>query len=148
MIPFRDIKADMREACIAVSRPGIQPAQQVARITRARDARDESDEADQSVAPWMEEAFEALMTACITREPFMLLPCTVNGEPTAAIVHVADMDNRRHRAHVTPLFVAMTPGMVLIDQKGRRAGSVRDDDGDGDEGGGRDDTTADAPAPS
>jgi hypothetical protein len=125
MIAFHDIKAEMRKACAAISQPQMQAAESVARVSRG------GEEADDLIQPWMQEAFEALVTAYVTREPFMLLPCTVNGEPTAAIVHVSHTDER-HRTHVTPLFVAMTPGMVLIDQKGRRAGSsdAPIDDGD------------------
>lgn len=80
---------------------------------------------DENVQSWMEEAFMELVRASQTGEPFTLLPCTVNGEPTAAIVHLSHRDDR-NRFHVTPLFVAMTPGMVLIDPKGRRAGDDPD----------------------
>jgi len=139
MIAFHDIKTEMRQACAAISRPHVAAGEPIARIARGDDAED----ADDNIQPWMQEAFEMLATAVITREPFMLLPCTVNGEPTAAIVHVSNVDNRRQQTHVTPLFVAMTPGMVLVDSKGRRAGEHTS----GEEGGGPIDTTADAPAP-
>lgn len=138
MIAFRDIKTEMREACAAISQPHAEPGE-VARVARGTQTEDARHVLDGPIEPWMEEAFAALVTASVMREPFMLLPCTVNGEATAAIVHVSHVDDQR-RTHVTPLFVGMTPGMVLIDAKGRRAG------GNGEEGAGSIDT-AEAPAP-
>lgn len=143
MEAYRSIRAEMRDALKNVTDPNGPPGDEPMR--RGPDDEDE-DEAPPPIDPWVQEAYEALVTACITREPFLLLPCTVNGEPTAAIVHVSHTDQRRRRTHVTPLFVAMTPGMVLIDQKGRRAGTVgeRDEDDDG----GSEQASAGAPAPS
>ncbi|WP_027547595.1 hypothetical protein [Bradyrhizobium sp. WSM2254] len=122
MIAFRDIKAEARETAALVTNPA--PAGNRAPVILARGKASAAAPAEVSqIDPWMEEAFEALTTSVLTREPFMLLPCTVNGERTAAIVHVSHVEEEARRTHVTPLFVAMTPGMVLIDQKGRRAGS-------------------------
>jgi hypothetical protein len=121
MRAFHDIRAQMRENAVHLTNPTTE-ARAPAQISRSR-VSGIGEDSDARIDPWMEEAFAALLTARETDEPFLLLPCSVNGEPTAAIVHVSHMDNA-NRAHVTPLFVAMTPGMVLIDQKGRRAGTV------------------------
>ncbi|MCP3447355.1 hypothetical protein [Bradyrhizobium sp. CCGUVB14] len=139
MIAFRDIKAEARENAILMTNPASAGVRPPAIVTRgqSRALPEAEPEGVSHIDPWMEEAFEALTTSVLTREPFMLLPCTVNGERTAAIVHVSHVEERAHRTHVTPLFVAMTPGMVLIDQKGRRAGSGGSPADDGD-----------APAPS
>lgn len=120
MQAFRDIKTEMRQNCIDLTSPTPRGPRSPARIGGRGGSYD--DDTEPGIDQWMEEAFAALITARETEEPFLLLPCSVNGEPTAAIVHVSHMDNA-NRAHVTPLFVAMTPGMVLIDHKGRRAGA-------------------------
>jgi|ERR1051325_6434349 hypothetical protein len=62
------------------------------------------------------EAFEALISG--EHNNFALLSCFLNGKPTAAIVAV----NRDGRDYiVSPLFVALTPGLVLTDHDGRPA---------------------------
>jgi hypothetical protein len=118
MEAYRSTRAEMREAAASATSPyaalGKGPMQRQQGGPREPENEPPFDD-------WKQEAFEALVTASRTGEPFLLMPCTVNGEPTAAIVHVSHQDER-NRVHVTPLFVAMTPGMVLIDQKGRRAG--------------------------
>jgi hypothetical protein len=121
MIAFRDIRSEMRENAIRLTNPTTE-ARTPAQVSRSR-ASEMGEDLGARIDPWMEEAFAALITARETDEPFLLLPCSVNGEPTAAIVHVSHMDDA-NRTHVTPLFVAVTPGMVLIDHKGRRAGAV------------------------
>ena len=58
-------------------------------------------------------AFEALTSGRF--ENFALFSCFVGGEPAAAIVAVSrDGDDYT----ICPLFVALTPGMVLTDHDG------------------------------
>jgi hypothetical protein len=59
-------------------------------------------------------AFEALTSAHF--QNFALFSCFVGGEPAAAIVAV-NRDGEDYT--ITPLFVALTPGMVLTDHDGR-----------------------------
>jgi hypothetical protein len=59
-------------------------------------------------------AFEALVSGDF--ENFALFSCFVDGEPAAAIVAVnRDGDDYT----ISPLFVALTPAMVLTDHEGR-----------------------------
>ena len=59
-------------------------------------------------------AFEALVSGDF--ENFALFSCFVGGEPAAAIVAVnRDGDDYT----VSPLFVALTPGLILTDHDGR-----------------------------
>ena len=61
-------------------------------------------------------AFDALTSGCF--ENFALFSCYVGGEPAAAIVAVnRDGDDYT----ITPLFVAVTPSMVLTDHDGQSA---------------------------
>jgi hypothetical protein len=58
-------------------------------------------------------AFEALTSADF--ENFALFSCFVNGEPAAAIVAI----NRDGEEYIiSPIFVALTPGMTLTDHDG------------------------------
>jgi hypothetical protein len=60
--------------------------------------------------------FEALTSGDYAN--FALFSCFVNGEPAAAIVAVnADGDGYA----ITPLFVSVTPSLVLTDHDGRDA---------------------------
>jgi hypothetical protein len=59
-------------------------------------------------------AFEALVSGDFGN--FALFSCFVDGEPAAAIVAV-NRDGEEYA--MTPLFVAVTPGMVLTDHDGR-----------------------------
>lgn len=58
-------------------------------------------------------AFEALRNGNITN--FALYSCTVGGEPTAAIVSVNEINGE---FLITPLFVAVTPNMILLNHDG------------------------------
>jgi hypothetical protein len=61
------------------------------------------------------DAFEALTSG--TYENFALFSCTVNGAPASAIVAVnRDGDDYT----ITPLFVSVTPDMILADHDGRK----------------------------
>jgi hypothetical protein len=64
-------------------------------------------------------AFEALISAGY--DNFALFSCFVDGEPAAAIVAV-NRDGEDY--NISPLFVALTPGMVLTDHDGRPCGSL------------------------
>ncbi len=59
-------------------------------------------------------AFEALVSG--DYDNFALFSCFVGGEPAAAIVAV-NRDGEDYT--IRPLFVALTPGMVLTDHDGR-----------------------------
>jgi hypothetical protein len=64
--------------------------------------------------------FEALTSGRF--DNFALFSCFVEGEPAAAIVSV----NREGEEDViTPLFVALTPGMALTDHDGRPCGPLQ-----------------------
>jgi hypothetical protein len=64
-------------------------------------------------------AFEALISADYGN--FALFSCFVDGEPAAAIVAV----NRNGGDYtISPLFVTLTPGMVLTDHDGRACGPL------------------------
>ena len=64
-------------------------------------------------------AFKALISADYGN--FALFSCFVDGEPAAAIVAV-NRDGEDYT--ISPLFVALTPGMVLTDHDGRPCGSL------------------------
>ena len=65
------------------------------------------------------DAFEALVSGNFTN--FALFSCFVGGEPAAAIVAV----NREGEEYlIRPLFVAVTPGMVLTDHDGTHCGPL------------------------
>jgi len=59
-------------------------------------------------------AFEAITSGHF--DNFALFSCFVGGEPAAAIVSV-NRDGGDYT--ISPLFVALTPGMVLTDHDGR-----------------------------
>lgn len=61
------------------------------------------------------EAFEALTSARFNN--FALFSCFVGGEPAAAIVAVVESGDE---VQITPLFVSVTPGMVLTDHDGTK----------------------------
>ncbi len=66
-----------------------------------------------NIAPQHRAAFEALASGQYRN--LALFSCFVNGEPASAIVAV----NRDGEAFtLTPLFVSVTPGMVLADHDG------------------------------
>jgi hypothetical protein len=60
-------------------------------------------------------AFLALRSPLFTN--FALFSCFVNGEPTAAIVTVNKVGSEEYV--ISPLFVAVTPGMTLADHDGK-----------------------------
>ena len=61
-------------------------------------------------------AFEALVSGDYAN--FALFSCFVNGEPAAAIVAV----NRDGDGYaITPLFVSITPSLILTDHEGQPA---------------------------
>ena len=68
------------------------------------------------ITPAHREAFDALTGGEFTN--FALFSCFIDGQPSVAIVAVT-----RDAADyvLSPLFVAVTPDMVLTDHDGRRA---------------------------
>lgn len=62
-------------------------------------------------------AFEALASGAFAN--FAFLSCFVNGEPASAIVAV---NKDGEDITITPLFVSVTPGMILKDHDGTPAG--------------------------
>lgn len=75
-----------------------------------------------NIAPWHRRAFSTLSGAHAGN--YALFSCFVNGEPTAAIVRIS----RHERDYVIrPMFVAVTPGMVLTDHDGTPVSPVEID---------------------
>ncbi len=68
-------------------------------------------------------AFEALTSGAYSN--FALFSCFVAGEPAAAIVAV-NRDGEDYT--IRPLFVAVTPGMVLTDHDGRPCEPLQEGD--------------------
>ena len=67
-----------------------------------------------NITPDHRAAFEALVSG--DYDNFALFSCFIGGEPASAIVAV----NRNGQEYtITPLFVAVTPGMVLTDHDGK-----------------------------
>lgn len=64
-------------------------------------------------------AFEALASGAFAN--FALFSCFVNGEPASAIVAVTEDGED---ITITPLFVSVTPGMILVDHDGTTAGAL------------------------
>jgi hypothetical protein len=60
-----------------------------------------------------QDSFEALVSGHYRN--FALFSCFVNGEPAAALVAV---NREGDQFTITPLFVSITPGMVLTDHDG------------------------------
>lgn len=63
----------------------------------------------------LEEDFEALTSGEYSN--FALVSCFVDGTPTVAIA-VVEKDKKTRKFDVTPLFVSITPNMVLTDHDG------------------------------
>jgi hypothetical protein len=61
-----------------------------------------------------QEIFTALRKPEFTN--FALFSCFVNGKPTSAIVAV---NKEGEEFNITPLFVAVTPEMILTDHEGK-----------------------------
>lgn len=62
-------------------------------------------------------SFEALMSGEFNN--FALFSCFANGEPTSAIVAIAEIERDGEQLYqIKPLFVAITPGMKLSDHDG------------------------------
>jgi len=70
-----------------------------------------------NITPDHRAVFEALTSGRFGN--FALFSCFVDGEATAGIVAV-NRDGEEYM--ITPLFVAVTPGMVLTDHDGAQAG--------------------------
>ena len=68
------------------------------------------------ITPAHREAFDALSSGNFSN--FALFSCFVDGRPSAAIVTVTETGAD---VVLSPLFVAVTPDMVLTDHDGRRA---------------------------
>ena len=66
------------------------------------------------VLDFLKSAFEDL-TAQDSGEKWILTPCTVNGEKSAAIALIKE---KRGSVDIIPIFVGVTPNMVLLDPKG------------------------------
>jgi hypothetical protein len=68
-----------------------------------------------NILPQHMAAFHALSSGMF--DNFALFSCFVNGEPSSAIVHV-HREGEGGMCRITPLFVAVTDGMVLTDHDG------------------------------
>jgi hypothetical protein len=134
MQAFRNVRAEMRDTCLSLTRPGGGESRAtVARV--ARSATDEGPSSEDHIEPWMEAAFEGLIHAAQTGDPFALVPCFMNGKP-AAVIALARQAGRQ--THVMPLFLACQPWMSFGGEPG---------EGGEDDGGGPDRNANDPPAP-
>jgi len=70
--------------------------------------------ADTNITEDIKEVFEALTSG--NYNSFALFSCFVNGEPAAAIVNIRNRGEAGYTIH--PVFVSITPGMVLTDHDG------------------------------
>lgn len=70
-----------------------------------------------NIRPEHISAFEAMTSG--EYDNFALFSCFVNGTPTSAICAVTKEPNDSY--NITPLFVALVPGMVLTDHDGVEA---------------------------
>jgi hypothetical protein len=66
------------------------------------------------VLGFLKSAFEDL-TAQDSEEKWILTPCTVNGEKSAAIALIKE---KSRSTDIIPIFVGVTPNMVLLDPQG------------------------------
>lgn len=73
-----------------------------------------------NITPEHRAAFEALASG--DYDNFALFSCFIGGEPATAIVAV-NRDGEEYT--VTPLFVAVIPGMVLTDHDGTPCGNLQ-----------------------
>lgn len=83
-----------------------------------------------SVPEFLKSAFDDL-TAQRSQEEWILTSCTVNGEESAAI---AMMRENGGSVDIIPIFVGVTPNMVLLDPEGvaaKRQGCKDCPDADG-----------------
>lgn len=137
MQAFHDIRREMRDTCLSLTRSG-QPEIRPPIIRNRRDASEGGRELEDHIEPWMAAAFDGLIHASETEDPFALVPCFMNGKP-AAVIALARQIGRK--THVMPLFLACQPWM-------RFSGQPDGDSGE-DEAGGPDRAaaTGDAPAP-
>jgi hypothetical protein len=72
-----------------------------------------ADQPKTNISEWHKAAFGAVQRG----ENIALVSCECDGEPTATIAAVKEEDDGSFR--VTPLFVAVTPRMKLVDHDGR-----------------------------
>ena len=72
-----------------------------------------------NIRPEHISAFEALTSG--EHDNFALFSCFLDGEPTVAIVAVTPPSSDEHEYQITPLFVGVTEGMVLVDHDGTPA---------------------------
>lgn len=67
-------------------------------------------------------AFEALTSG--TFDNFVLVSCFVDGAPAAAIAAITPPETDDGEYTITPLFVSLTPEMVVTDHDGVPAGGA------------------------
>ena len=72
-----------------------------------------------NITPEHRQAFDALTSG--EYRNFALFSCFVNGEPASAIIAV---DDRGAQINLLPLFVSVTPSMVLTDHDGTPASDL------------------------
>lgn len=103
MITFPDIEADMRAACTSVTLPAIRSSNPI-RITPGEP---EGGATEGPIEEWMEIAFHGLTHASQTGEPYALVPCLMDGVPSAL---VAATRTEHGSTYVLPLFVPAPRG--------------------------------------
>ncbi|EJW11628.1 hypothetical protein A33M_2931 [Rhodovulum sp. PH10] len=115
MKAFRNIRDEMREAVILATSLNMPPGDAPMRQARPGGGHT-GDEEGTNIAPWMAASFAELVRAYETDAPFALISCFVNGEPTATIALTKPEGDS---LMVMPLFVAVTPSMVVTDHQHR-----------------------------
>jgi len=66
----------------------------------------------------LRQSFEAIKGEPLDDERYVQMACFVNGEPAAAIVRLYQVGER---LDAEVLWVSVTPSMVVVDPRGRRA---------------------------
>ena len=80
-----------------------------------------------NIRPDHVSAFEALTSGDF--RSFALFSCFVNGAPASAIVAIAPPADESDDYVITPLFVSVTPDMVLTDHDGTPANDRIEEEG-------------------
>jgi hypothetical protein len=80
-----------------------------------------------NITPELEADFEALTSGEYSN--FALVSCFVDGTPTVAIA-IVEKDKKTKQFDVTPLFVSITPNMVLTDHDGNELEHNEPEDSD------------------
>jgi hypothetical protein len=109
MRAFHDIKHEMRETCISLTRPDTGPVDTP--MQKYKGLREQAKRPHAKASPfepWMQAAFGEITRAAETGAPIALVSCIMNGKP-AVVIGVAGQQGSK--THVLPLFLACQPWM-------------------------------------